>query len=108
MQHCPLEEIGFETFEAVVQMIEGKWKLRLLFVLASNGTLRYNEIRRHMPAISHKMLSSQLKELSADGFVVRTSYNEMPPRVEYRLAEKGLALKPIMQQLCLWIAEYPH
>lgn len=62
-------------------------------------TLRYGELRKLLDGVTHKMLSNQLKELAADGLVQRIDYNEIPPRVEYRLTENGEALMPIFDDI---------
>ena len=64
-------------------------------MVGAHGTLRYGELRKLLDGVTHKMLSNQLKELAADGLVQRIDYNEVPPRVEYRLTENGEALMPI-------------
>ena len=72
---CPLE-YGLEMFG-------GKWKSRIICVLAAKEVLRYSELRREMGNITDAVLASTLKELIADDIVSRTSYDEIPPRVEY-------------------------
>lgn len=78
---CPLE-YGMELFG-------GKWNSRIICVLAALGTLRYSELRREMGNITDAVLASTLKGLIANGIVARKSYDEIPPRVEYSLTEKG-------------------
>ena len=91
---CPLE-YGLEIFG-------GKWKSRILCVLAAEGVLRYSGIRKEMVNITDAVLASTLKELIADGLVERKSYDEIPPRVEYSLTEKGRSVVPILQSICKW------
>lgn len=91
---CPLE-YGMEIFG-------GKWKSRILCVLAADGTLRYSGIRKEMVNITDAVLAATLKELIADGLVGRKSYDEIPPRVEYSLTEKGRSVIPILQSICKW------
>ena len=93
--------------ETTLTLIGNKWKVLILRDLLS-GTKRFSELKRSLNGVSQKVLTTQLRAMEADGLVHREVFAEVPPRVEYSLAEKGLALKPIMQQLCLWIAEYPH
>ena len=78
---CPLE-YGLDVFG-------GKWKSRIICVLAAKEKLRYSEIRTEMCNITDAVLSSTLKELIADKIVIRKSYDEIPPKVEYSLTEKG-------------------
>lgn len=78
---CPLE-YGMDLFG-------GKWNSRIICVLAALGTLRYSELRKEMGNITDAVLASTLKALIANEIVLRKSYNEIPPRVEYSLSEKG-------------------
>lgn len=91
---CPLE-YGLTVFG-------GKWKSRIICVLAARQTLRYSEIRKKMHNITDAVLASTLKELIGDGIVERKSYDEIPPRVEYSLTEKGTSVVPILQNICQW------
>lgn len=81
------------------KLINGKWKLPILWVLAKNGTLRYNELKRSIEGITNMMLSSSLKELEEADLVNRIQYNEIPPHVDYSLTEAGMKLLPIMEEL---------
>lgn len=89
---CPLE-YGLELFG-------GKWKSRVICVLNEKGTLRYSGIRKEMLNITDAVLAATLKELIHDDLVVRRQYNEIPPRVEYALTEKGKSVVPILQSIC--------
>ena len=89
---CPLE-YGMELFG-------GKWNSRIICVLATLGTLRYSELRKEMGNITDAVLASTLKGLIANGIVLRKSYDEIPPRVEYSLSEKGQSVVPILQSIC--------
>ncbi|URZ09206.1 winged helix-turn-helix transcriptional regulator [Clostridium felsineum] len=95
---CPLE-YGLEIFG-------GKWKSRIICVLSEKGTLRYSEIRKEMTNITDAVLASTLKELIADDIVNRTSFDEIPPRVEYCLTDKGISVVPILQSICSWSGAY--
>ena len=91
---CPLE-YGMELFG-------GKWNSRIICVLAALETLRYSELRREMGNITYAVLASTLKRLIANRIVERRSYDEIPPRVEYSLTEKGRSVVPILQSICQW------
>lgn len=95
---CPLE-YGLEIFG-------GKWKSRIICVLAEKGTLRYSALRKEMSNITDAVLASTLKELIADDIVHRKSFDEIPPRVEYCLTEKGNSVVPILQSICRWSGAY--
>lgn len=91
---CPLE-YGLAIFG-------GKWKSRIICVLTAKDTLRYSELRNEMKNITDAVLASTLKELIADQIVCRRSYDEIPPRVEYSLTDKGKSVVPILQSICQW------
>ena len=91
---CPLE-YGLEIFG-------GKWNSRIICVLAAKQTLRYSELRREMGNITDAVLAATLKELIASSIISRRSYDEIPPRVEYTLTEKGRSVVPILQSICRW------
>ncbi|UZF92413.1 winged helix-turn-helix transcriptional regulator [Bosea sp. NBC_00550] len=87
--------------EAALGLIGGKWKGIALYHLMG-GTLRFNEIRRRIPGVTQRMLTTQLRELEADGLIVRVVYPEVPPRVEYSLFAKGRTLEPVIMGLKIW------
>lgn len=81
--------------------IGGKWKPIILGLLI-NGTMRFGRLTVFLPTISRKMLSQELRDLENDGLILRHSYNEKPPRVEYELSEKGKSLIPILFAMREW------
>lgn len=85
-----------------ISVIGGKWKMLILYLLSENQPVRFNEMKRQIGVITFKMLSSQLKELEADGMVNRKEYPQIPPKVEYSLTPKAETLLPVMEQLCEW------
>ncbi|TNM61223.1 winged helix-turn-helix transcriptional regulator [Aliirhizobium smilacinae] len=89
------------SVEAAIGLIDGKWKSVVLFHLLS-GTLRFNEIRRHIVNVTPRMLTNQLRELEDDGLIVRKVYAQVPPKVEYSLSELGRSMEPILLALKLW------
>lgn len=95
---CPLE-YGLEIFG-------GKWKSRIICVLAAKKVLRYGELRKEMGNITDAVLAAALKELIAAQIVARRSYDEIPPRVEYFLTDKGQSVVPILQSICQWAGSY--
>lgn len=94
---CPLD-YGLDVFG-------GKWKSRVICVLNAKGALRYSQLRDEMVNITDAVLSSTLKELAADGLIERRSFDEIPPRVEYSLTERGKSVVPILQSICLWAGQ---
>ena len=95
---CPLEW-GLDVFG-------GKWKSRVICVLAKKGQLRYTQLKKDMVNITDAVLASTLKELLGSGIVCRNSFDEIPPRVEYSLSEKGQSVVPILQGICRWAGGY--
>lgn len=95
---CPLK-YGLDLFG-------GKWKSRIICVLAEKQLLRYSMIRKEMTNITDTVLASTLKELIEDGIVERKQYEEIPPRVEYSLTKKGISVVPILQSICRWSGAY--
>lgn len=87
--------------EAALEIIGGKWKGIILHHLLSE-TLRFSELRRTMPTITQRMLTKQLRELEADGIVLRKVYAQVPPKVEYSMTEYGQTLAPIIHALRGW------
>ncbi|TDH35783.1 HxlR family transcriptional regulator [Pseudohoeflea suaedae] len=88
--------------EATISLIDGKWKAVILFHLMEKGVLRFNEIRRHIPNVTQRMLTNQLRELEADGLIARKVYAQVPPKVEYSLSPRGESLGPILVSLKDW------
>ncbi|MCD6045210.1 MAG: HxlR family transcriptional regulator [Gammaproteobacteria bacterium] len=88
-----------------IKVLGGKWKLLILFSL-NQGTKRFNELRREMPAVTQRMLTTQLRELEADKIISRKVYPEVPPRVEYALTDMGKTLTPVLEALKKWGACY--
>lgn len=89
------------SVEATLDLIGGKWKGVILHHLMEE-TMRFSAFRRRMPNVTQRMLTNQLRELENDGLITRTIYPEVPPRVEYRLTERGQSLRPIIAALRAW------
>ncbi|WP_435925357.1 winged helix-turn-helix transcriptional regulator [Paenibacillus sp. DYY-L-2] len=94
-------------FGYTLSVIGGKWKMVIIYLLAEaeNQTVRFNDLKRQIGAITFKTLSSQLKELEADGMVLRREYPQIPPKVEYSLTAKAKTLIPALEELCEWGAK---
>jgi len=88
--------------EEALKLVEGRWKLLILFHLFGGKVLRYSDLERAIPAISQKMLAQQLRQLEADGVVRRIAYNQVPPKVEYCLTTWGQSLCPALDALLKW------
>lgn len=96
------EEVNSKPFEYTLSLVGGKWKMHILFWLWRRKVMRYNEMKRVLKSITHKMLSNQLKELESDGLILRKEYPQVPPKVEYRLTDKGESLMPVLDAMCNW------
>ncbi|MFG6377370.1 MAG: helix-turn-helix transcriptional regulator [Lachnospiraceae bacterium] len=102
-EHCIANE-SLETtgFSYTLSLINGKYKMTILYTLMEFGVVRFNEIKKYISKISYKTLSSTLKELEADQLVNRKEYPQIPPKVEYSLTERGKSLIPILDGMCEW------
>ena len=99
IQTARLEDSGFHY---TLSLISGKYKMVILYTLATFEVVRFNEMQRFIGTISYKTLSSTLKELEADQLIIRTEYPQVPPKVEYRLSPRGESLIPMFDELCDW------
>ena len=89
-------------FSYTLSLINGKYKMTILYVLAEFGIVLFNEMKKYIEAISYKTLSATLKELEADKLIHRKEYPQIPPKVEYSLTERGKSLIPILNAICDW------
>ena len=94
--------------EQVLRILEGRWKLVILFHLFGGQVLRFSELERAIPAISQKMLIQQLRQMEADGIVRRIVHHQVPPKVEYGLTDWGQALCPALDALLIWAGQRPE
>jgi len=90
--------------EDALKILEGRWKLVILFHLFGGNVLRFSDLERAIPAISQKMLIQQLRQMEADGIVRRIVHHQVPPKVEYCLTHWGQALCPALDALLKWAA----
>ena len=100
--NCPVTPV----VTPVVQMLQGKWKLQIIYELCIQSPMRFGELKKMLKPITNTMLTNALKELEGDGLVHREQYNEIPPRVEYSLTEKGTDLLPIFYAISQWGMKY--
>jgi DNA-binding HxlR family transcriptional regulator len=91
--HCALD--------ITMDFIGGKWKTVVLWYLRKDAK-RFSELKRHVPSITEKMLTLQLRDLEKDGIVIRTIFPEVPPRVEYQLTDFGKTLIPMLEEMAKW------
>ena len=93
------------SIEATISLIGGKYKAIILWHLIDK-TLRFNELQKTIPNATPKMLTQQLRELEADGLLIRKVYPVVPPKTEYSLSEFGKTLSPILAVMCDWGKKY--
>ena len=102
-ERCISQENLCDTgFSYTLSLINGKYKMTILYTLMEFGTVRFNELQKYIGSISYKTLSATLKELEADRLVHREEYPQIPPKVEYSLTSRGKSLIPILDGLCEW------
>lgn len=94
MTDCPVKY--------ALDLLNGKWKLRILWELNQQEVIRFNELQRRLKGISSVMLSKSLEDLEEHKIVNRRQYNEIPPKVEYSLTTLGKAIDPALQALGQW------
>ena len=93
------ENLSTTGFSYTLSLINGKYKMTILYTLMEFGVVRFNEMKKYIGQISYKTLSSTLKELEADQLIIRKEYPQIPPKVEYMLSERGRSLMNILDQL---------
>jgi DNA-binding HxlR family transcriptional regulator len=100
-------DLAASGVETAFRMLEGRWKMVIIFHLFDREVLRFSELERAIPGVSQKMLIQQLRDLEGDGIVERTVYPQVPPKVEYRLTDWGRAMCPALDALLEWAAHRP-
>lgn len=102
-ERCISQECLNDTgFSYTLSLINGKYKMTILYTLMEFQIVRFNEMKKYIGGISYKTLSATLKELEADRLVNRKEYPQIPPKVEYSLTERGKSLIPILDMMCEW------
>ena len=89
-----------------INLISGKWELKILFQLFKNDTLRFAQLKRLLPGITNTVLTSTLKKFETAGIINRVQFNEIPPHVEYSLNDAGHALITVFFELANWADTY--
>ena len=96
------ESLSTTGFSYTLSLINGKYKMTILYTLMEFGVVRFNEMKKYIGGISYKTLISTLKELESDKLVNRKEYPQIPPKVECSLTERGRSLIPILDGMCEW------
>ena len=104
MSKKDIENANFEDtgYSYTLSLIAGKYKPIILYCLMEYEPVRFNEMQRYLKKITDKTLSQHLKELEADGLIVRKVYPQIPPKVEYSLTDRGHSLMEVLDKLCDW------
>lgn len=104
MEKKDIKEANFYDtgYSYTLSLINGKYKPIILYCLMEYEPVRFNEMQRYLKKIADKTLSQNLKELEADGLIVREVYPQIPPKVEYSLSSRGRSLVKVLDKLCDW------
>ncbi|PWC26980.1 transcriptional regulator [Pseudoroseomonas aestuarii] len=100
-------ETAAQGVQNVIRVLEGRWKLVILFQLFGGQVRRFSDLERAIPGVSQKMLIQQLRQLEGDGVVARIVHHQVPPKVEYHLTAWGQALCPALDALLMWAESTP-
>ncbi|WP_082490869.1 helix-turn-helix domain-containing protein [Aureimonas sp. Leaf454] len=103
--HTPMSAAS--GIEGAISMLDGRWKLVILFHLFDGGLKRFSDLERAIPGVSQKMLTQQLRQMETDGIVTRLVHHQVPPKVEYGLTEWGHSLCPALDALLTWAESGP-
>lgn len=98
-----LENTGFAY---TLSLINGKYKMPILYCLSKYEVIRYNALKRYLGKVTFKTLTASLKDLENDNLIIRKEYPQIPPKVEYSLTDKGKSLIPMLTALCTWGEEH--
>lgn len=101
-----LTENGNCPVMPVIQMLQGKWKLQIIYELCIKSPMRFGELKKLLTPITNTALTNALKDLESSQLIQRIQYNEMPLRVEYSLTEKGQDLLPVFYSISQWGMKY--
>ena len=91
-----------KTMSALQKILGGKWKLEILYYISFCGVHRFGALRRRLGEITESSLTKQLRELEADGFLIRRDFKEIPPHVEYTLSDLGSSFMDVISYMKAW------
>ena len=103
IENARFDDTGYSY---TMSLIQGKYKMAILYCLMEYQPVRFNQMRRYLGKVTDRTLSTNLKELEADGLVKRKEYPQIPPKVEYSLTPLGDSLMVVLDQLCTWGEEH--
>ena len=99
IENARFDDTGYSY---TMSLIQGKYKMVILYCLMEYQPVRFNQMRRYLGKVTDRTLSTNLKELEADGLIRRKEYPQIPPKVEYSLTDRGKSLIPILDGMCEW------
>lgn len=105
MAHTPVT--AADRVEHAFRLLEGRWKMVILFHLFGGKLKRFSELEKAIPSVSQKMLIQQLRQMETDGIVRRIVHHQVPPKVEYGLTDWGQSLCPALDHLIKWAESRP-
>ena len=105
IENARFDDTGYSY---TMSLIQGKYKMAILYCLMEYQPVRFNQMRRYLGKVTDRTLSTNLKELEADGLVKRKEYPQIPPKVEYSLTPLGDSLMVVLDQLCTWGEEHKN
>ena len=110
MSATKIENARFDDtgYSYTMSLIQGKYKMVILYCLMEYQPVRFNQMRRYLGKVTDRTLSTNLKELEADGLIRRKEYPQIPPKVEYSLTPLGDSLMVVLDQLCTWGEEHKN
>lgn len=103
IENARFDDTGYSY---TMSLIQGKYKMVILYCLMEYQPVRFNQMRRYLGKVTDRTLSTNLKELEADGLISRKEYPQIPPKVEYSLTPLGDSLMVVLDQLCTWGEEH--
>ena len=103
IENARFDDTGYSY---TMSLIQGKYKMVILYCLMEYQPVRFNQMRRYLGKVTDRTLSTNLKELEADGLIRRKEYPQIPPKVEYSLTPLGDSLMVVLDQLCTWGEEH--
>lgn len=105
IENARFDDTGYSY---TMSLIQGKYKMAILYCLMEYQPVRFNQMRRYLGKVTDRTLSTNLKELEADGLIRRKEYPQIPPKVEYSLTPLGDSLMVVLDQLCTWGEEHKN
>ena len=101
-----LTENGNCPVTPVISMLQGKWKMQIIYELCIKSPMRFGELKKMLGNVTNTALTNALRELEENELIHREQFNEIPPHVEYSLTDKGKDLLPVFHAIANWGLKY--